>query len=102
MAAIFFVPAEMSPGVARHNVGFFDPGMTLVLPDAASKGEKPSLKLVPTNAEAYDMLVKAHGEKAVLEKHGPKDKVAAPAPITSKKGADQKTVKQTGDEHAGR
>lgn len=73
----FVVPADMSPGVFRHGVGFFRPGSTIVLPDAASKpGEKPSIKLVPAELAAYKMLVDAHGDKAVAERHG--DKYAAP------------------------
>jgi len=70
--AKFLVPTEMAPGVARHAVGFFEPGQVMGWPDAATKrDEKPSLKLVPLDQEAYDILVKCYSAARVAEKHGP-------------------------------
>lgn len=57
----FRVPEEMSPGVYRHTVGFFEPGKVLTLPDDASvEGEIVSSKLIPLDDASRDWLIAAH------------------------------------------
>lgn len=77
--AKFLVSAEMAPGVARHSVGFFPPGQILSWPDAVCRGEKPSLRLIPVDQEAYDLLVSSYGAAKVEEAHG-KEPVGMPTP----------------------
>jgi hypothetical protein len=93
---LFQIPTELAPGAYRHEVGFFAPGETVSLPDAA--GDLPDLRYVPLDAAAYARLVELYGADKVKAKHG--DAFKAPAPAEEPKKVDETlTVSQAAEKH---
>jgi hypothetical protein len=71
----FQVPAEMYPGVARHELGLVRVGEIFEWPNKMSLKSKPyrdlpPLRLRPLDDEAYKALVKAYGKEKVKDEHG--------------------------------
>jgi molybdate-binding protein len=64
--AQFQVSSECYPGVQRDS-GFFKPGAIM---EWSATDQKPSMKFIPLDKEAYQLLVKSYGEKDVLAKYG--------------------------------
>lgn len=98
MQAKFYVPSQMYPGLARAKEGRFPVGTIFAWPDRNEAedyppvGDNPSLKLIPVNQEAWDLLCSIHGDKKVKEAHpagvqgqlSPLEQSGAPEPIDPK------------------
>ena len=110
------VPPELSPGVYRAGVGFFQPGQVLTLPDGAStKDEVPNAALIPLDEASREYLIKgqeratAARRKAVAEaeerkKQGAEIQMPVIKPVESaapkRPDAEEKlTVKQVAERH---
>lgn len=96
--AKFYVPTELGPHVARSNGGLFPPHTSFEFVKA-NANDRPSLKLIPLDAEAYGLLVDGYGKKKVKAAHGegpaPIDQLEAPVaakPEPSKREAIEATA----------
>lgn len=109
------IPPELSPGVYRAGVGFFQPGQVITLPDGAStKDEVPNSQLIPLDEASREYLVQAQKRatearrRAVAEAAERKKEVAIQEPVikpveaAAPKGEpadEQLTVKQVAKRH---